>query len=285
MAQLPMVLKRVVARLLEHDCLNLAQSAAYTAMVALFPALVVAAALIAQMPDVTPLKVEVGAFFDEVMPANVFPVLTSYFVNANVDANGKPHTAGALIAAAIVSLIGASSSIATLMEGLHRAADVPFRHWSFWRKRTRSLLLVPLSLVPLGIASILVVFGRWITEWLAEYMANPVKPAFFAVAIAVRWIVALAGVVGLTALIYHWGVPPMARLGQRRSWVKTLPGAVVATAMWFLTTLAFGLYVTRVADYSAVYGSLGAGIALLFWLYIVFLSVLCGAEFNAQLSR
>jgi len=77
----------------------------------------------------------------------------------------------------------------------------------------------------------------------------------------------------------------MARLGQRRSWVKTLPGAVVATAMWFLTTLAFGLYVTRVADYSAVYGSLGAGIALLFWLYIVFLSVLCGAEFNAQLSR
>jgi len=160
MAQLPMVLKRVVARLLEHDCLNLAQSAAYTAMVALFPALVVAAALIAQMPDVTPLKVEVGAFFDEVMPANVFPVLTSYFVNANVDANGKPHTAGALIAAAIVSLIGASSSIATLMEGLHRAADVPFRHWSFWRKRTRSLLLVPLSLVPLGIASILVVAGR-----------------------------------------------------------------------------------------------------------------------------
>ena len=56
----------------------------------------------------------------------------------------------------------------------------------------------------------------------------------------------------------------------------------MATAMWFLTTLAFGWYVTRFANYSEVYGSLGAGIALLFWLYIISLSVLCGAEFNVQ---
>jgi membrane protein len=61
-----------------------------------------------------------------------------------------------------------------------------------------------------------------------------------------------------------------------------LPGALVATALWFLTTLVFGWYVTRFANYSQVYGSLGAGIALLFWLYIVFLSLLIGAEFNAQ---
>jgi membrane protein len=285
MARLGTLLKRVLARLLEHDCLNLAQSASYSAMVALFPALVVAAAMIAQLPDVTPLKVEVGDFFDQVMPPNVFPLLTSYFVNANVDANGRPHTAGALIGAALVSLLAASTAIATVMEGLHRAADVPFRHWSFWRKRGRSLVLVPLSLVPLGVASILVVFGRWIVEWLAEYITDPVRPYFFGLALAVRWVVALAGVVALTAVIYHLGVPPMAVIGRERKWVRTLPGAVLATAMWFVTTLAFGLYVTRVANYSAVYGSLGAAIALLFWLYIVFLSVLVGAEFNAQLSR
>lgn len=59
----------------------------------------------------------------------------------------------------------------------------------------------------------------------------------------------------------------------------------MATAMWFLTTLVFGWYVTRFANYSEVYGSLGAGIALLFWLYIISLSVLCGAEFNAQFDR
>ena len=55
--------------------------------------------------------------------------------------------------------------------------------------------------------------------------------------------------------------------------------------MWFISTLVFGWYVTRVANYSAVYGSLGAGIALLFWLYLVFLSVLFGAEFNEEFLR
>jgi membrane protein len=70
----------------------------------------------------------------------------------------------------------------------------------------------------------------------------------------------------------------------RRSWVRVVPGAVVATSIWFITTLVFGWYVTRVANYTQVYGSLGAGIALLFWLYFVFLSVLVGAEFNAQVG-
>jgi membrane protein len=68
----------------------------------------------------------------------------------------------------------------------------------------------------------------------------------------------------------------------RQPWRRVLPGAIAATAMWFLTTLAFGWYVTRFANYSQVYGSLGAGIALLFWLYIVSLSVFFGAEFNSQ---
>jgi membrane protein len=67
-----------------------------------------------------------------------------------------------------------------------------------------------------------------------------------------------------------------------RGWNRTLPGAIVATVAWFGITLSFGWYVTRFANYSQVYGPLGAGIALLVWLYIVFFSVLLGAEFNAQ---
>jgi len=61
-----------------------------------------------------------------------------------------------------------------------------------------------------------------------------------------------------------------------------MPGALVATVLWFAATLVFGWYVTRFANYSQVYGSLGVGIALLFWLYIICLCVLCGAEFNVQ---
>jgi membrane protein len=60
---------------------------------------------------------------------------------------------------------------------------------------------------------------------------------------------------------------------------------VAATLLWFPATLAFGWYVTRIADYSMFYGSFGAGIATLVWLYITSFSTLLGAELNGVLFR
>jgi len=272
--RLPALLHRAARKALEHDCLNLAQSAAYSAIVSLFPAMVVAAAIIALLPDVAPLKVEIGEFFDEVLPSSAFSLLTSYFVSA--PGASQVHTVRSLILAAIVSVTGGSSVIVTLMEGVRRAQGLPQDCWKGWQRRKRALLMVPLSLIPLALATVVVMFGRILTEWSAEFLSSAVQPVFYAVALVVRWSISLAGVVGLMASIYHFGLP------TRQKRMRSLPGAVVATAMWFVSTLAFGWYVTRFANYSLVYGSLGAGIALLFWLYLVFLSVLYGAEFNAQ---
>jgi len=202
------------------------------------------------------------------------------------------HSVRALFSAGIVSFLGASNVIATLMEGLRRARRLPSNCWSFWQRRRRSFELVPLSLVPLAVFSILVMFGHALTVWLESSIGPVGRAPIYAITVLIRWVVALGASVGLIALIYHLGVPNVyprdSHIGDQgasrtpRSWQSILPGAVMATAMWFLTTLGFGLYVTRFANYSEVYGSLGAGIALLFWLYIVSLSVLCGAEFNAQ---
>jgi membrane protein len=62
-----------------------------------------------------------------------------------------------------------------------------------------------------------------------------------------------------------------------------MPGAVMATFLWFPATMLFGWYVTHYATYSVVYGSFSAAIALLVWLYIVSAIVLLGAEWNAQI--
>jgi membrane protein len=272
---MPLLLRRALMRSLAHDSLNLAQSAAYSAIVALFPAMILAGAAVALLPDVAPLKVAVSEFFDRVLPSTVFPLFTGYFVSSPA----RIHTLRALAVAAVVSVSGASSVIATLMEGLRRAARLPENCWTFWQRRIRAIVLVPLSLLPLMLATVLVMFGRLMTDWVAENLATEVRPAIYGAALTLRWIVSLAGVAGVMALIFHMGTP------RQRNWVRTLPGAVVATALWFVTTLVFGWYVTRVANYSQVYGSLGAGIALLFWLYFVFLSVLVGAEFNAQVAE
>ncbi len=287
---------RTVLSVLKHDCLNMAQSTAYSAIVALFPALIVAAAVIGLLPDTMPLRYQLAAFFDRILPPGVSPLLDAYFQTTPTNT----HSIRALVSAGFVSFLGASNVMVTLMEGLRRARNLPVDCWTFWQRRRRGFELVPLSLAPLGVASLIVMFGHAVTVWVAPEISPDVRASVYAIAVLIRWSVALGASVGLIALIYRLGVP--GRLGVRRylarkqnalspaeasiltpqSWIPTLPGAVVATAMWFLTTLAFGWYVTRFANYSEVYGSLGAGIALLFWLYIISLSVLCGAEFNAQ---
>jgi membrane protein len=297
-------LRRTFVSMIAHNSLNLAQSTAYASIVALFPTLLVAAAVIGLLPDTAPVRFQLSAFFDRVLPPGVSPLLDAAFENTPQHA----HSVRALVTAAIVSLAGASNVIVTLMEGLRRASGLPPDCWSFWQRRRRSFELVPLSLVPLTVASLLVVFGHAVTVWLTHSIGPNAQPWTYAITLLIRWGVALAASIGLIALIYRLGVPetcpeglrgradrrlrnqrhPSGRTkaavaakgtGSRRS---VFPGAVMATAMWFLTTLAFGWYVTRFANYSEVYGSLGAGIALLFWLYIISLSVLCGAEFNAQ---
>jgi membrane protein len=313
-AVLTRALHRTALSVIDHDCLNVAQSTAYSGIVALFPALIVTAAVIGLLPDTAPVRYQLATFFDRVLPPGVSDLLYATFQTSP----NHTHSLRALVSAGIVSFLGASNVIATLMEGLRRAREFPADCWGFWARRRRAFELVPLSLVPLAIASVLVAFGHTVTEWIAPDVAPDVRTTIYAVSLLIRWAAALGASVGVIATIYHLGVPdvsmrasaarltapvdwvmekslPFHRLCTRisdepqaegmqrpRSWRTVIPGAVVATTMWFVTTLAFGWYVTRFANYSEVYGSLGAGIALLFWLYIVSLSVLCGAEFNTQ---
>ena len=60
-----------------------------------------------------------------------------------------------------------------------------------------------------------------------------------------------------------------------------LPGSALATVLWFVSTVLFGFYLRRYANYDVIYGSVGAAISLLIWLYLVSMVVLIGAEFNA----
>ena len=280
---------------LEHDVMTTAQGVAYAAMVALFPALIVAAAVVGLLPYTTPLKFQLSLFFDRILPSNVSPILQAYFETTHK----SPQTARALISAVIVSATGAAAVMATLMEGFRRAHELPIVPGSFWRRRGRALALVPLSLMPMGLASALVVFGHVLIQWIANHVASELRTPVYVLAFALRWAIALAGSVGIIAVIYHLGTDVSTHMRERLepwvrepwhalrkdwSWRQSLPGASLATVVWFLSTLLFGYYVTRFANYSRVYGSLGAAIALMFWLYLIALSVLIGSEFNAQLS-
>ncbi|MDE1162704.1 MAG: YihY/virulence factor BrkB family protein [Acidobacteriaceae bacterium] len=288
------LLRRAIFAAVEHDVLTVAQAVAYSAMVALFPALIVLAALVPLLPDSSPFQYQMAMFFNRVLPSTVAPLLHAYFITTHK----SPQTARALLGTAVVSITGAANVMATLMEGFRRAHELPLTVGSFWPRRLRALALVPLSLVPMALASGLVVFGHFFSVWLASRMPFELQQPVYVLSFATRWLVALCGSVGIIAVIYHLGtdlsthmrthLDPLLRepwtiLRRDWSWRASLPGAMVATFLWFLSTITFGWYVTRYANYGRVYGPLGAGIALLIWLYLIALSVLVGSEFNAQL--
>jgi membrane protein len=140
-----------------------------------------------------------------------------------------------------------------------------------------AVLLVAATLVPMLFATMLVTFGHFIEHWIVDSAGHELRFYVLLFWRMIRWGIAVVTSVVMLAVIYHFGVP------RRRHWKHALPGAMLATVTWFVSTLIFGWYVTHFSHYQVVYGSLGAGMATMVWLYIVSLSILFGAEFNAEL--
>jgi membrane protein len=140
-----------------------------------------------------------------------------------------------------------------------------------------SFSLVILAGVPLLFAIVLVAFGSSIETRILFHLNHVFGFYILLMWTVIRWIIAIMTSIAVIALIYHNAVP------RTLHWHSVLPGAVLATGMWFPVTLIFGWYLQHYADYSIIYGQLGAGIALLVWMYMISFVILMGAEFNAML--
>jgi len=137
--------------------------------------------------------------------------------------------------------------------------------------------LVIFALVPMTFSTLLVAFGSKIETTILFYSAHEFSFYILLMWTVIRWVIATLTSIAVIALIYHNAVP------RTQPWHSVLPGATLATGLWFSSTLLFGWYLQHFSDYGLIYGSLGAAIALLVWMYMVSLVVLVGAEFNAMI--
>jgi membrane protein len=94
-----------------------------------------------------------------------------------------------------------------------------------------------------------------------------------------RWPLILAAVVALLMALYRTGPAGGAKTPRR-----LVPGAVVGTLLWLLTSFGLSLWVDRVANYEILYGAFASVIVVLLWFYLSALSVLIGAAVNAELG-
>jgi membrane protein len=254
---------------LYHDgCFGTAKGIAYSGLLAFFPMLTAIAAILVQVRAEDVSRTVARLLYD-VVPPGTEEVVRQLFV-----VHGE-RPVGLLIGATVLALWAASGAMMSLMEGLRAAYRIPHGR-SFLRERGMAMLLVATSALPVIGASALIVFGRRgereFIGWLGG--ASGGRGWVLLAGQALRFVVATASIVIATALIYYWG--PNCKL----RFYKVFPGAILATFLWLLATLGFGWYVQHVANYNVMYGSVGAGLALLVWIYVLAVIVLLGCEFN-----
>jgi membrane protein len=258
---------------LEHDVLNTAKAVAYSGMLMLFPALVVLATLIALVPNGPSLIGEIRSASEQILPADTMRLIQSAILTRHIRSLQLIGTAVSL------SVFAGLGLLLSLMEGFRRAYRISREEWGFWHRRLRALMLVPIVLIPLAAATLLLVFGRGIELWMIVNAGHELRHVVLFLWRLARWSLALVTSVAVLGALYHFGTK------RPEHWIHIMPGAITATLVWFPATLAFGWYVTRIADYTVFYGSFGAGIATLVWLYITSFSALLGAELNGVLFR
>lgn len=258
---------------LGHDMINTAKAAAYSAMLMLFPALLVATTLLSQAHEGNTLMGELRAMFEQFLPADTMDLLQAAVLNHTM------HSIPVIASAMSLSFLAGLGVMLSLMEGFRRAYRIPEEEWGFWGRRLRALLLVPIILIPLSVATLAIVFGHLIENWMVGRAAHELREVVVVFWRMLRWSVALGTTMAVLTVLYHFGIK------RKERWVWVVPGAITGTLIWFPATLAFGWYVTRDENYSRFYGPFAAGIATLVWLFITAFSVLLGAEVNGALYR
>jgi membrane protein len=264
-------LRRAAWSAFSHSSFTNAKAAAYSAILSLFPALLVVTTLLAFSPETDNFRGELRAGFSELLPPDTMSLVQAYFQTNHA------RSVRLIWTSSFVTVGAAMGVMLSLMEGFRRAYLLPRGEWGFWRERIVALALVPGTLVPMIFATGLVAFGHVIEQWMIDNADHELRFYVILAGRIARWGMAMLTSVVVLGVIYHFGTP------RKRPWSKIVPGAILATVTWFLATLIYGWYLTRYADYSVVYGSLGAGVATLVWLYMVAFSILIGAEFNAQM--
>jgi len=204
-----------------------------------------------------------------VLPTDVAFIIGDQLMNA-VKASEKTKGLGILLAF-LVATYGGTNGAASVITALNIAYE---------EKETRSLLRFYLLAVVMTLTALIVALGAIAATAALAYLQHllPQMPAATVIAGKILGYLVLVGVAaGVAASLYRFGP---SREDAKWKWIT--PGSLFASLMWLLLTWAFGIYVGRFTDYHASYGSLGAVVALLTWMYFSAYAFIFGAELNSE---
>jgi len=259
---------RMFARVFPR-CSMISQAIAFNLFLAFFPALLVTVALATSRLGGKTSLLDMITDLTQFLPPGSQSIVSEFLVKRGPEA-------WKIAAVGWTGMLLAGSQVMKLvMEGIHTIYGDRER-LGFLHRQIRGLMLLVITIAPLVGAAILGVLGRPLRHWLAQELGKNVLPpgwwAFFFPAAAV--------VLAMMALTVIYRV---ARPGEN-SLRNVLPGAMVATLLWWLVDVLFGVYVRRV-PYNMVYGGLAAVIGLIIWMQLSAVIIFLGAAWNAELAE
>jgi membrane protein len=259
---------RLREKITDDDILGNAAQVAFYFSFALFPLLLFLMSLLGiLLADKQDLQAELFRILGQVMPNSAFDLVRKTLGEVTSNA-----TSGKLTIGILITLYSASAGIDNMRGTLNEVYNLKETR-SFLRAKATSLALTLGVGVLILIALAFIVYG----SQLLDSMLPVDSPYILA---ALQYVVVLAVVLTAFAVIYNF-----APNHDALQWKWITPGAVIGVLLWILSSGAFKLYLRYFDSYAATYGSLGAMIILLLWLYITALVILMGGAINAILDE
>ena len=270
---LPLWLKRYADRFSGADLTDRAAALTYYGFLSLFPALIIGVALIGIFGTYPDTYNEIVATMRDAAPGPVVNLVESALDDAVANRGG---VGGLLGVGLIISLYSASGATGAAVRAIEAAygEDLDSAWWHAYV--IRLALTVALALMFLIAFGGILLAGP-IFDWLADHAG--ICESVSSMVGLVRWPIGLTALLSATLLLYWTGSGRVKRLRQ------LLPGALVAMVVTLIATFGFNLYVANFNTYGATYGSLGAVIVLLIWMWLNSLAMIAGAALNAELEH
>ncbi|QIZ10864.1 YihY/virulence factor BrkB family protein [Priestia megaterium] len=262
------LLKLLWHRVDEDDLPGLSAQLAYYFLLSLFPLLIVLFTLLPYIP--IPHQDMLGIVRD------FAPVEAMDLIEKNVH-DIMNHRNGGLLSFGIIGTIWSSSNgISAIVKAFNKAYNVKESR-SFIVSRGMAILLTFGMIFVLILAIVLPVFGREIGVFLFSQMGYTTE--FIKVWDTLSWLVS-AIILFLIFTGLYW-IAPNVKIKCR----SAFPGAAFATVGWIISSIGLTFYVGNISNYSLTYGSIGAIIVLMIWLYISAFIIILGGEINAFYSE
>src|SRR5215470_12508527 len=243
--------------------LNMAAGLSYYFLLSLFPLLIVLATMLGYLP--------IPNLFEHSMDfaARFVPSEAMGLVRRILQSVLTPNRGGLLSIGLVGTLWAASGGFASMIDALDIAYDA---------RTSRPMLKQRLLAGGLmAIAMLLTIVG----DRAGHFLSNVIHLSYVFERSwpYLRWSIIGLCIVLSMELLYFFGP------NVKQRFKHTLPGAVVGTLLWVLISAAVNVYVSNFANYNKTYGTIGAVVALMFWLYVSSIAILLGAELNAELLK